>query len=118
MEEDKDIAGAGSYKALMDIAAQKDSMPKNLPLVPEADLSFSFPPSEYPKFCFDLAQGCELDWVDHSNIVVNEFGEPEHWDSFMKRHPNFYQDVEEMRERLHKWRSGQGFTVHHWYKKR
>ena len=76
------------YEAMIQQAAMVDSKPKNM--------FFTIPKGEeYKHMCMSLAQGYEMDWVNHyAQIMVNEFGEPEHFDSFKKRHPNFAEDIQ------------------------
>lgn len=48
---------------------------------------------EYKHMCCEISQGHEIEWVGYE-AIVNEFGKPERFDSFKKRHPNFYEDVQ------------------------
>ena len=76
------------YDAMIKLAANVDSQPKNV--------AFPIPKGEeYKHMCMSLAQGYEIDWVDHyARIMINEFGKPEHFDHFQKRHPNFAEDIQ------------------------
>ena len=76
------------HNAIIKQSAIIDSQPKNMCFpVPKGE--------EYKHMCMSLAQGYEIDWVDYyAEIIVNEFGEPESFDSFKKRHPNFAEDIE------------------------
>lgn len=75
------------HNAIIKQSAIIDSQPKNICFpVPKGE--------EYKHMCMSLAQGYEIDWVDHyAEIMVNEFGKPESFDSFKKRHPNFAEDI-------------------------
>ncbi len=75
------------YYLFIRTAGMSDTQPKNNFLSPAP------PGEEYKHMCMSLAQGYELDWITFPIILVNEFGEPEHIDSFYKRHPNFDEDV-------------------------
>lgn len=79
------------YKAMVEMFAQIDSRPKNIFIqIPKGE--------EYKHMCMSLAQGYEIDWVNHyAQIMVNEFGKHESFESFKKRHPNFAQDIEDCR---------------------
>ena len=49
---------------------------------------------EYKYMCIGLFQGYEINWFNrYANIMVNEFGKPENFDDFLKRHPNFGEDI-------------------------
>ena len=75
------------YNTMITQSAIIDSQPKNIRFpVPKGE--------EYKHMCMSLAQGYEIDWVNHyAEIMVNEFGKPESFDSFKKRHPNFAEDI-------------------------
>ena len=81
------------YKAIIEMSKQVDSRSKN----------FIMPISkgeEYKHMCFQLAQGYEIDWVSFPFIIINEFGENEHIDNFNCRHPNFAEDIENIKSLL------------------
>lgn len=75
------------YQAMLQHAAIVDSQPKNVTLpIPKGE--------EYKHMCMSLAQGYEMDWINyHAQIMVNEFGNPESFDSFKERHPKFAEDI-------------------------
>ena len=48
----------------------------------------------YEKMCIRLWIGHEIEWINRiMGIMINEFGKPESFDDFKKRHPNFEEDV-------------------------
>jgi hypothetical protein len=76
------------YRNAIEALSAVDRIPKNFyPAQIQAG-------EEYKHFCMGLAQGYEIDWVDHySQIMINEFGKPEHFDAFKERHPDFGDDI-------------------------
>ena len=75
------------HKEMIASMLELDKQPKNVyPIVPPKG-------KEYEYMCMELSQGFELDWIKTGVILVNEFCEPEHIDDFMKRHPNFAEDI-------------------------
>lgn len=75
------------FDFLYQMAAAVDNQPKNafFSEIPKGE--------EYKHMCISLFQGYEMDWVTWPDIMVNEFGEAEHYDDFLKRHPNFGEDI-------------------------
>ena len=77
-------------KMIIEMCSQVDSKSKNIFMpIPKGE--------EYRYMCFQLAQGYEMDYITFPYILVNEFGEGEHVDSFNSRHPNFAQDISDCR---------------------
>ncbi len=77
-------------KMIIEMCSQVDPKSKNIFMpIPKGE--------EYRYMCFQLAQGYEMDYISFPYILVNEFGEGEHVDSFNSRHPNFAQDISDCR---------------------
>ncbi len=84
-----DAEQAKKYQMLMSAFAEVDKHPKNVMVEPKEK-------DHYKRMCMDLAQGYEMDKISPT-LLVNEFGKPEHIDSFEKRHPNFAADIQQAR---------------------
>ena len=52
----------------------------------------------YKRMCLSIAEGYDIDWNGY--IISNEFGEMENYDSFIKRHPTFADDVKKAVEEV------------------
>lgn len=77
------------YQMLMTPFAEADKHPKNVMYEPKEK-------DPYKRMCMDLAQGYEMNKISPT-LIVNEFGKPEHIDSFEQRHPNFAADIQQAR---------------------